>query len=52
MNYQFLSLEIAVVLLGLGVLLVDLWTPAEHKRVPRLYRWRRSGSGFDLDRQL
>src|SRR4051812_39608255 len=31
-NYSLLSLEIAVVLLGLALLLVDLWTPAEHKR--------------------
>ncbi len=27
-----MSLEVAVVLLGLGVLLLDLWMPAEHKR--------------------
>lgn len=32
MNYSLMSLEIAVVLLGIGLLLVDLWTPAEHKR--------------------
>src|SRR5580698_3025639 len=32
MNYQLLILEIAVVILGLGILLADLWTPAEEKR--------------------
>jgi NADH-quinone oxidoreductase subunit N len=32
MNYPLLSLEMAVVVLGLALLLVDLWTPAEHKR--------------------
>jgi NADH-quinone oxidoreductase subunit N len=32
MNYQLMSLEIVVVALGLALLLVDLWTPAEHKR--------------------
>ena len=32
MNYQLLILEIAVVVLGLGILLADLWTPAEKKR--------------------
>src|SRR5579872_1183346 len=32
MNYQLIILEIAVVVLGLGVLLADLWTPAEQKR--------------------
>src|SRR5256885_6805949 len=32
MNTSFLSLEIAVVALGLGMLLLDLWTPAERKR--------------------
>ncbi|HMJ89372.1 MAG TPA: NADH-quinone oxidoreductase subunit N [Candidatus Acidoferrum sp.] len=32
MNLSLMSLEIAVVLLGLGVLLLDLWTPAQHKR--------------------
>jgi NADH-quinone oxidoreductase subunit N len=28
MNYSLINLEIAVVLLGLGILLADLWTPA------------------------
>jgi NADH-quinone oxidoreductase subunit N len=32
MNASLISLEIAVVLLGLGLLLLDLWTPAAHKR--------------------
>jgi NADH-quinone oxidoreductase subunit N len=32
MNYSLASLEIAVVLLGLGLLLVDLWLPAPQKR--------------------
>ncbi|HWY77898.1 MAG TPA: proton-conducting transporter membrane subunit, partial [Verrucomicrobiae bacterium] len=32
MNYSSMMLEIAVVVLGLGLLLVDLWTPAEKKR--------------------
>src|ERR1044072_2122662 len=32
MNFSLMSLEIVVVLLGLGVLLLDLWMPAEHKR--------------------
>lgn len=32
MNYQLIILEIAVVVLGLGILLVDLWTPAAEKR--------------------
>ena len=32
MNLQLVSLEIAVVLIGLLVLLVDLWTPREGKR--------------------
>lgn len=32
MNYQLIILEIAVVVLGLGILLVDLWTPVEAKR--------------------
>ena len=32
MNLQLVSLEIAVVLIGLIVLLVDLWTPREGKR--------------------
>ncbi|EEF60823.1 NADH-quinone oxidoreductase subunit N [Pedosphaera parvula] len=31
-NYSLLSLEIAVVVLGLALLLADLWTPAKHKR--------------------
>ncbi len=31
MNASLMSLEIAVVLLGLGFLLLDLWTPAVHK---------------------
>ena len=33
MNLSLMSLEIAVVLLGIGVLLADLWLPAERKRV-------------------
>jgi NADH-quinone oxidoreductase subunit N len=32
MNYSLASLEIAVVLLGVGLLLVDLWLPAAQKR--------------------
>ncbi len=32
MNYSLTILEIAVVLLGLGVLLLDLWAPVEVKR--------------------
>jgi NADH-quinone oxidoreductase subunit N len=32
MNYSLTILEMAVVLLGMGVLLVDLWTPVEMKR--------------------
>ena len=32
MNASLMSLEIVVVLLGLGLLLVDLWMPPEHKR--------------------
>jgi len=32
MNASLISLEIAVALLGLGFLLLDLWTPVEHKR--------------------
>src|SRR5919108_4765361 len=32
MNYSLTILEIAVALLGLGVLLADLWAPAEMKR--------------------
>ena len=32
MNYQLIILEIAVVILGLGILLADLWTPAPEKR--------------------
>src|SRR5260370_8461262 len=32
MNYDLIILEIAVVVLGLGILLADLWTPAEQKR--------------------
>ncbi len=31
MNYQLLILEVAVIALGLGVLLADLWTPASQK---------------------
>ena len=31
-NYQLMFLDIAVALLGLAVLLVDLWTPADKKR--------------------
>src|SRR5438067_9889511 len=30
---QPLILEIAVIVLGLGILLLDLWTPAERKRL-------------------
>jgi len=32
MNASLMSLEIAVVLLGLGILLLDLWIAPEHKR--------------------
>jgi len=32
MNLSLISFEIAVVLLGIGVLLADLWLPAERKR--------------------
>jgi NADH-quinone oxidoreductase subunit N len=32
MNYSLIILEIAVVLTGLGLLLVDLWTPVAQKR--------------------
>ncbi|MBI2929407.1 MAG: NADH-quinone oxidoreductase subunit N [Verrucomicrobia bacterium] len=32
MNYPLITLEILVVLAGLALLLVDLWTPAEKKR--------------------
>ena len=32
MNTSLISLEIAVVLLGLGFLLLDLWTAPQHKR--------------------
>lgn len=32
MNLKLINLEIAVVLLGLGVLLLDLWLPAEKRR--------------------
>src|SRR5437879_3625908 len=32
MNYHLIILEIAVVVLGLGILLADLWTPTEQKR--------------------
>ena len=32
MNASLMSLEIAVVLAGLGILLLDLWTTTEHKR--------------------
>lgn len=32
MNYHLIILEIAVVVLGLGILLADLWTPAKEKR--------------------
>jgi NADH-quinone oxidoreductase subunit N len=32
MNYSLITLEILVVLAGLALLLVDLWTPAEQKR--------------------
>jgi NADH-quinone oxidoreductase subunit N len=32
MNASLMILEIAVLVLGLGVLLLDLWTPAEQKR--------------------
>jgi NADH-quinone oxidoreductase subunit N len=33
MNVSLMTLEIAVLVLGLGVLLIDLWTPAERKRL-------------------
>src|SRR5687768_6975569 len=32
MNFSLISLELAVVILALGVLLGDLWTPVQHKR--------------------
>src|SRR6266852_5107362 len=32
MNYPLMMLEIEVVILGLGILLLDLWTPVEKKR--------------------
>jgi NADH-quinone oxidoreductase subunit N len=32
MNFSYLTLEILVVALGLGLLLADLWTPREHKK--------------------
>lgn len=32
MNYQTIILDTAVVVLGLGILLADLWTPPEQKR--------------------
>ncbi len=32
MNYSLLLVEILVAVLGLGVLLADLWIPAEHRR--------------------
>ncbi len=32
MNYSSMMLEVAVVVLGLGLLLADLWTPIEKKR--------------------
>ena len=32
MNFFLLKFEIGVLLLGLGVLLLDLWMPAENKR--------------------
>jgi len=32
MNYSLTILEMAVIALGLGLLLLDLWTPAEQKR--------------------
>ncbi len=32
MNLSLMILEIAVLVTGLGVLLLDLWTPADHKR--------------------
>ncbi len=32
MNYSLTILEMAVVALGLGLLLLDLWTPIEHRR--------------------
>jgi len=32
MNYHLLTLEIAVVALGLGVLLADLWLPLPTRR--------------------
>src|SRR6266852_4685727 len=32
MNASLMILEIAVLVLGLGLLLLDLWTPADHKR--------------------
>lgn len=32
MNYSLTILEMAVIALGLGLLLLDLWTPIEHRR--------------------
>jgi hypothetical protein len=32
MNIPLMSLEVAVVVLGLGLLVADLWTPGEKKR--------------------
>jgi NADH-quinone oxidoreductase subunit N len=32
MNVSLMSLELAVLAAGIGLLLLDLWTPAEHKR--------------------
>src|SRR6266403_2150974 len=46
MNYQLIILEIAVVVLGLGILLADLWTPTEKKR--KLGYWAAAAVGLIL----
>ncbi|MGA1235559.1 MAG: NADH-quinone oxidoreductase subunit N [Limisphaerales bacterium] len=46
MNYGLLSLEIGVVALGLGLLLLDLWTPTTQK--PRLGYAAAAGLAFIL----
>src|SRR5690349_20456057 len=32
MNFSLIWLEFATILLGLGILLIDLWIPPKHKR--------------------
>lgn len=46
MNYAFISLEMGVVALGLGLLLLDLWAPASLR--PRLGYAAAAGLGFIL----